>query len=177
MSGLPGARLPSSWLAGLWRSCRPLLWAPKLPEPQLAAPDLGPPPRTRPPRWARAPCAPPPVPPLPNPGPRWVWSSVIYTGYGGDRRSRWKNPPVRPPSCSALAGAARCSLWLDPSWAAPRCCVPQTPRLAAAPAHKLVGNKIAFSGCDCANIPDLTRKDLSLLTWTLRPLLTSAENS
>lgn len=54
--------------------------------------------------------------------------------------------PARPsrPVVPRSRARAQCSFQRDPSWAAPRCCVPQTPRLAAAQAHKIVGNKIVF---------------------------------
>lgn len=69
-----------------------------------------------------------------------VPAAVFLQAVGTRGEARGTTRPTR------LRGAAPRSLWLDPSRAAPRCCVPQTPRLAAAPAHKLVGNKIAFPG-------------------------------
>lgn len=73
-----------------------------------------------------------------------VPAAIFLLAKEARRRARGTTRQTQPPGRSAQPGAAQCSFQRDPSWAAPRCCVPQTPRLAAAQAHKIVGNKIAF---------------------------------
>lgn len=100
------------------------------------------------------------------------------------RLGRRREKPAEQP-------AASCLFRLDPSGAAPRCCVPRTPCLAAVLAHKLVGSKIAFPGpgwgfakvlggkseLSVLGSPIPPRKDLSPLTWLHHPQHTPAESS
>lgn len=186
---MSGARIPSSWPAGLWRSRRPPRSAPQLPGPQRGS-RSGPPASDPPPRWARASSAPPPAPPPPNPAGSAVGLELVDVPaavflQGGEvcRETGGTTRQAGPQGCSALPDAAQCTLGLDPSWAAPRFCTPQTPRLAAALAHKLVGNKIAFPGPNgwgvakfrkgraelaVVGYPVSPSKDLCLLTWPPR---------
>lgn len=121
--------------AAAWALARLPIWAPRL----GPAPRAGPDPRV--PLLLR--------PHLPTPG----------RGGSGVGRcpdsgiSRGRGDAERNPRKPGRRAALRCRAWSgvhsDLSWAAPRFCVPQTPRLAAALAHKLVGNKIALPGPNC----------------------------
>lgn len=66
-------------------------------------------------------------------------------GWGRRGEQKPTKLPFRagPRGCSALRGAALCTV--RPGHTSRRC-MPPTPRLAAALAHKLVDDKIAFSG-------------------------------
>lgn len=168
----PPAALES---AAAWAPARLPIWAPR----------LGPAPRAGPEPVCPSSCA-------PTPHPRSavglelvdVPAAVFLQGGEVRRETGGTTRQAGPQGYSALPDAAQCALGLGPSWAAPRFCVPQTPRLAAALAHKVVGNKIAFPGPNgwgfakfqggraeltVAGSPASPSKNLCLLTWSPRP--------
>lgn len=186
---MSGARIPSSWPAGLWRSSRPPRSAPQLPGPQCGS-RSGPPASDPPPALGPSLAFPSSCAPTPHPGSAVglelvdVPAAVFLQGGEVRRETGGTTRQAGPQGYSALPDAAQCTLGLDPSWAAPRFCVPQALRLAAALAHKVVGNKIAFPGPNGwgfakfrEGIAELTvvgspaspSKDLCLLTWPPGP--------
>lgn len=131
---------------------------------RIWAPRLDPPPRAGPEPVCPLSCAPYPAPQVRGgSGAGRRPGSGISTGWGGAERNRRNHPPGRAAGLLCAARRGPVHTRAGPSWAAPRFCVPQTPRLAAALAHKVVGNKIAFPGPSLLGICEISRRKSELI--------------